>query len=150
MSCTCAFPEPSTNTDTQEFGATFAPRFDKAGLVTAVTVEHDSHQVLMVAHMNDEAIRATLDTGYAHYWSRSRSKLWKKGESSGETQKVHALYVDCDQDALVIEVSVDGRGSACHNGYRSCFYRRVDQADGEKTLTTTDTPLVSKTDLYGS
>ncbi len=140
---------PSADPQTQEFGTLFAPRFDANGLVTAVAVDHSSKRVLMVAHMNEEAIRETLSTGYAHYWSRSRATLWKKGESSGELQKLHALYVDCDQDALIVDVSVEGRGSACHNGFASCFYRVVEAHDGELALRTDDTPLVSKQTLYG-
>lgn len=144
-----SLPPPSADTAIQEFGKRFAPRFDANGLVTAVTVDHTSKRVLMVAHMNEEAIRQTFATGYAHYWSRSRATLWKKGESSGELQKLHALYVDCDQDALVVEVSVEGRGSACHNGFVSCFYRVVETENGDLVLNTHDTPLVSKQTLYG-
>lgn len=144
-----SFSPPSADPERQEFGTQFAPRFDAAGLVTAVTIDHTSKRVLMVAHMNEEAIRATLSTGYAHYWSRSRQTLWKKGESSGELQKLHALYVDCDQDALVAEVSVEGRGSACHNGFASCFYRVVQSQTGDWVLHTQDQPLVSKDTLYG-
>lgn len=140
---------PSADPETQELGTQFAPRFDANGLVTAVAVDHGSKRVLMVAHMNEEAIRETLRSGYAHYWSRSRATLWKKGESSGELQKLHALYVDCDQDAVIAEVSVEGRGSACHNGFASCFYRVVEAEDGALTLRTDDTPLVSKQALYG-
>jgi len=140
---------PSADTATQELGTVFAPRFDAAGLVTAVAVDHDSRQVLMVAHMNEAAIRATLETGYAHYWSRSRASLWKKGETSGELQRLHALYVDCDQDAVIVEVTVEGHGSACHNGFRSCFYRIVDNKDGALSLRTVDTPILSHDDLYG-
>lgn len=139
---------PSADKAVQELGTTFAPRFDSAGLVTAVAVDHDTKGILMVAHMNQEAIEATLATGYAHYWSRSRSKLWCKGETSGEKQKVHGLYVDCDQDALVVQVRVEGRGSACHNGFASCFYRLVTQDDGALTLETVAAPLVSPQDLY--
>lgn len=147
------FPAPSADKSSQELGRTFAPRFDSAGLVTAVAVDHSSKAVLMVAHMNEDAIRATLETGYAHYWSRSRSSLWCKGETSGEKQKVHGLFVDCDQDALVVHVSVEGRGSACHNGFASCFYRLVAQDDGaialdRVTLDTVAQPLVSPHELY--
>jgi phosphoribosyl-AMP cyclohydrolase len=99
--------------------------------------------------MNADAIKATLESGYAHYWSRSRASLWKKGESSGELQKLHALYVDCDQDALIVEVSVEGRGSACHNGFASCFYRVVQSETGDWVLHTHEQPLVSKDTLYG-
>lgn len=143
-----SFSPPSADKTTQEMGKAFAPRFDAAGLVTAVTVDHASKAVLMVAHMNEEAIRSTLETGYAHYWSRSRASLWCKGETSGEKQKVHGLYVDCDQDALVVEVSVEGRGSACHNGFASCFYRLVTQADGAMALDQVAQPLVSPDELY--
>ena len=143
-----SLPPPSADPKSQEFGTAFAPRFDGAGLVTAVTIDHISKNVLMVAHMNEEAIRQTLSSGYAHYWSRSRASLWKKGESSGELQKLHALYVDCDQDALVVEVSVEGHGTACHNGFRSCFYRVVEASDGRLHLRLDDEPLVSKDTLY--
>ncbi len=141
---------PSADKSTQEFGTAFAPRFDQAGLVTAVAVSHTTKQVLMVAHMNAQAIQETLATGFAHYWSRSRASLWKKGEISGELQKVHALYTDCDQDALVVEVSVEGRGSACHNGFASCFYRVVETKSGAIVLRQTEDPLASAEDLYGS
>ena len=144
-----SFTPPSADTGNQELGTVFSPRFDAAGLVTAIAVDHSSRQVLMLAHMNEEAIRTTLETGYVHYWSRSRASLWKKGESSGELQKLHALYVDCDQDALIAEVTVEGHGSACHNGFRSCFYRVVESHDGELALRTVDTPILSQKDLYG-
>lgn len=143
-----SFSPPSADKPSQELGKAFAPRFDGAGLVTAVAVDHVSKSVLMVAHMNEDAIRATLDTGYAHYWSRSRASLWCKGETSGEKQRVHGLYVDCDQDALVVDVSVEGRGSACHNGFASCFYRLVTQVDGAIALGTVAQPLVSPAELY--
>jgi phosphoribosyl-AMP cyclohydrolase len=140
--------QPSADKTSQELGTTFAPRFDSAGLVTAVTIDHRTKAVLMVAHMNEQAIHATLETGYAHYWSRSRSKLWCKGETSGEKQKVHGLFVDCDQDALVVDVSVEGQGSACHNGFASCFYRLVEQDHGALRLETVAAPLASPEDLY--
>lgn len=145
-----SFPPPSADKPTQEMGTAFAPRFDNAGLVTAVTIDHASKQVLMVAHMNAQAIEETLSSGYAHYWSRSRASLWKKGETSGELQKVHGLYTDCDQDALVVEVNVEGRGSACHNGFASCFYRVVETEEGAVVLRQTAEPLTSADDLYGT
>ncbi|MFK7792764.1 MAG: phosphoribosyl-AMP cyclohydrolase [Devosiaceae bacterium] len=141
---------PLADPKLQELGQTFAPRFDAAGLVTAVAVDHASKQVLMVAHMNEQAIRETMATGYAHYWSRSRASLWKKGETSGELQKVHGLYTDCDQDAVVVEVSVEGRGSACHNGFASCFYRVVENDGSSLVLRQTSEPLASADELYGS
>ena len=105
-----------------EEGLLLAPRFDAAGLVTCVTTDAGSGEVLMVAHMNDEALRKTIATGDAWYYSRSRRALWRKGESSGHVQRVVELRVDCDQDAIWIKVAQEGPG-ACHTGRRSCFYR---------------------------
>lgn len=100
------------------------PRFDADGLVTAVVTDVKDGAVLMVAHMNAEALALTIETGVAHYWSRSRKALWKKGETSGFLQRVSELRIDCDQDAVWIAVEQIG-GAACHTGRRSCFYRRV-------------------------
>ena len=102
----------------------FAPQFGADGLVTAVVTDVKSGDVLMVAHMNDEAVRKTIESGEAWFYSRSRKKLWKKGESSGHVQRVVELRVDCDQDALWLKVEQLGPG-ACHTGRRSCFYRAV-------------------------
>ncbi len=102
----------------------FAPQFGADGLVTAVVTDVTSGDVLMVAHMNDEAVRKTIESGEAWFYSRSRKKLWKKGESSGHVQRVVELRVDCDQDALWLKVEQLGPG-ACHTGRRSCFYRAV-------------------------
>jgi phosphoribosyl-AMP cyclohydrolase len=102
-----------------------APKFDRDGLLTAVAVDAATGAVLMVAHMNAEALARTLETGEAHYWSRSRGALWRKGATSGQTQTVEELLIDCDQDALVLKVRVGGDGGACHTGRRSCFYRRI-------------------------
>lgn len=114
-------PEP---TDSR----TLRPRWDAAGLITAVATDAVSGEVLMVAHMNAEALAATLATGEAHYWSRSRGELWRKGATSGNIQRVVELRVDCDQDALWLRV--EPAGPACHTGERSCFYRIIgdDQA----------------------
>lgn len=125
MSITFADPAALSH-DQLEEGTLFAPRFDAAGLVTVVTIEASSKDVLMLAHMNAEALSLTLETGIAHYWSRSRNKIWKKGETSGELQKLVALRTDCDQDALVLSVEQTGRGAACHTGRKSCFYRQVE------------------------
>jgi phosphoribosyl-AMP cyclohydrolase len=107
----------------------FEPRFDAAGLITCVTVGPHGG-VLMVAHMNRDALRLTLQTGTVHYWSRSRQALWRKGDTSGQVQKLIELRVDCDQDVLMARVEVGGDGGACHTGRPTCFYRRV-EADGE-------------------
>lgn len=107
-----------------EHGSVFTPKFDSAGLLSAVTVDAVSREVLMVAFMDREALDRTLATGLAHFHSRSRGRLWMKGESSGHTLKVEEIRVDCDQDALVLVVRP--AGPACHTGERSCFYRRLE------------------------
>lgn len=99
----------------------FAPRFDAAGLLTAIAVDAQSGEVLMLAHMDAEALARTRETGFAHFHSRSRGKLWMKGETSGHTLRVVEILVDCDQDALVLRV--EPAGPACHTGATSCFYR---------------------------
>lgn len=106
-----------------EQGCVLRPRYDAAGLITAVVTDHDSGDVLMVAHMNAEALAATLATGEATFFSRSRGRLWKKGETSGHVMRVVEARIDCDQDALWLRC--DPAGPACHTGERSCFYRRV-------------------------
>jgi len=110
--------------DPQETGLILSPKYDAAGLITAIVTDRASGEVLMVAHMNEEALRLTLDSGEAHFWSRSRGRLWKKGESSGNVLRVHEVRIDCDQDA--VWVIADPAGPACHTGARSCFYRRID------------------------
>ena len=98
-------------------------KYDRDGLIPAIAQDADTGEVLMVAYMNREAVARTLETGKAHYWSRSRGKLWLKGESSGHVQTVSEIRVDCDADTLLLKVTQEG--GACHTGYRSCFYRRV-------------------------
>jgi phosphoribosyl-AMP cyclohydrolase len=107
-----------------EEGLGLAPRFDADGLVTAVVTDAADGTVLMVAHMNAEALALTIETGEAHYWSRSRKALWRKGETSGHVQRITDLRVDCDQDAVWLKVEQVG-GAACHTGRKSCFYRRI-------------------------
>jgi phosphoribosyl-AMP cyclohydrolase len=107
-----------------EEGTAFMPKFDANGLITAVVTDVTSGELLMVAHMSEEALTRTIETGEAWYYSRSRKKLWKKGESSGHLQRVIELRVDCDQDALWLRVEQHGAG-ACHTGRRSCFYRAI-------------------------
>jgi phosphoribosyl-AMP cyclohydrolase len=114
----------------REEGEVFAPRFSADGLIVCVTVDATKGDVLMVAYMNAEALDKTLASGTMHYWSRSRGKLWRKGETSGQAQTLVELKVDCDQDALLARVTVGGDGGACHTGRRSCFYRRVERTDG--------------------
>lgn len=114
-----------------EEGEAFTPKFGADGLIVCVTVEAATREILMVAYMNQLALDRTLDTGIAHYWSRSRQALWRKGDTSGQTQKVVSVSVDCDQDALMLAVEPGGDGKACHTGRKSCFYRRV-VADGHE------------------
>lgn len=102
----------------------FTPRFDANGLIPVVTIDAKDGAVLMLAYMNAEALAATQASGQATYWSRSRGALWRKGETSGHTQRVVSLKVDCDQDALLL--TVEQEGAACHTGERSCFYRTVE------------------------
>ena len=109
-----------------ERGAVLAPRFNSDGLIAAVATDAATGEVLMLAWMNAEALRLTLETGVAHYFSRSRHALWKKGETSGQIQTVRELRVDCDQDSVWMKVVVGGDGGACHVGFRSCFYRVVE------------------------
>jgi phosphoribosyl-AMP cyclohydrolase len=123
------FPPPGS-TDEVEEGPTLAPRFDADGLVTCVTTDAASGDVLMVAHMNAEALARTIATGEAHYFSRSRRALWRKGETSGHMQRVTEMRIDCDQDAVWIKVVQEGPG-ACHTGRRSCFYRAVPLGAGD-------------------
>ncbi|MEK4034858.1 phosphoribosyl-AMP cyclohydrolase [Methylocystis sp. IM3] len=117
-----------------EEGAEFAPRFDANGLIVCVTVEAASREILMVAYMNQLALDKTIETGVAHYWSRSRNALWRKGDTSGQVQRVLSLAVDCDQDAIMLTVEAGGDGKACHTGRKSCFYRRLTTEDGGRRL----------------
>ncbi len=124
----------------------FSPDFAKAGgLVTCVTVDADDGTVLMVAYMNDESFRLTLETGKVHYWSRTRKKLWKKGESSGNMQELVEMRVGCELDSVLVRVRQ--KGPACHEGYKSCFFRTV-KPDG--SLETRGERLMTPEQMYGS
>ena len=116
--------------------------FDSGGLVPAIAQQHDSGEILMMAWMNSESIRETLETGHVCYWSRSRQSLWRKGESSGQIQSLKELRVDCDGDTLLLQV--DQTGVACHTGRRSCFFRAV---RNDEVVTITE-QLVDPADLY--
>jgi len=131
----------------QELGTTLNLKLDQNGLITAVTVDADTHEVLMVAFMNPAALEKTLATGKATYWSRSRQKFWVKGEESGNTQQVVSVTIDCDQDAVVLKVRQ--KGAACHNGFASCFYRQiVASADAGLQLNTIAQPLMDPQKMY--
>ena len=140
-----------------EEGTDLAPKFDDRGLITAVTTDAESGELLMQGYMNADALRLTIQTGEAHYYSRSRQTLWHKGATSGLVQKVVELLVDDDQDCIWLKVDVAG-GASCHVGYRSCFYRQVPvgeqyaamQKDGKVELEFTDTEKVfDPKDVYG-
>ena len=128
----------STSADAhdREEGLAFQPKFDASGLLTCVATDAATGDVLMVAHMNDEALRKTIASGDAWYYSRSRQALWRKGETSGQTQRVVEMRMDCDQDAIWIRV--EQAGAACHTGRHSCFYRRIGGAGGDARLTFVD------------
>jgi phosphoribosyl-AMP cyclohydrolase len=119
-----------------EEGLSFQPRYDASGLVTCVATDAGNGEVLMVAYMNDEALRKTIATGEAWYFSRSRQALWRKGETSGHVQRVLEMRMDCDQDAVWIRV--EQSGAACHTGRRSCFYRKVTAGEGGARLSFVD------------
>lgn len=108
-----------------ETGQTLMPKFDADGLIPAIVTDAASGEVLMFAWMNAEALALTLDTRIAHFWTRSRQRIWRKGEESGNTLALVELRTDCDQDVLLLKVRINGAGVACHTGARSCFYRKV-------------------------
>lgn len=122
------FTPPGSKTEV-EAGLVFQPRFDAAGLIGAIVTDVRTKDVLMFAYMNAEALALTLETGVAHFWTRSRGRIWKKGEESGNVLSVAEMRVDCDQDVLLLAVDVAGDGVACHTGEVSCFYRRVVSAE---------------------
>lgn len=128
------FDLPPSDKAALEEGEVFSPKFDAGGLLTAVVTDADSGELLMVAHMNAEALALTLETSIAHYWSRSRKSLWKKGETSGNFQSVIEMRTDCDQDAVWLKVRIAGDGATCHTGRPSCFYRSLRLSDGKVVL----------------
>jgi len=128
------FPAPLADKAELEEGVVFTPRFDRDGLLTAIVSDIRDGALLMVAHMNAQALSLTLETGIAHYWSRSRNALWKKGETSGNLQRVIEMRTDCDQDAIWMKVEVAGHDATCHTGRRSCFYRTIMLEDGNARL----------------
>ncbi len=141
-----------------ETGTTFSPKFDKDGLLPAIATDASSGDVLMLAYMNEQALALSIETGIAHYWSRSRNQLWKKGETSGNMQRIVELRTDCDQDAVWISVEQQGAhskggGAACHVGYKSCFFRAVPTGNApthELQLEFKEqAPLFDPRDVYG-
>ncbi|MEO1041140.1 MAG: phosphoribosyl-AMP cyclohydrolase [Pseudomonadota bacterium] len=132
MTSKVASPDPQgafakrVSVEQVEEGSVLAPRFDADGLIPCITTDAETGEVLMLGYMNGEALRKTMATGEAHYWSRSAERLWHKGATSGLTQKVVEMRIDDDQDAVWLRVQVAGSGASCHVGYRSCFYRAVE------------------------
>jgi phosphoribosyl-AMP cyclohydrolase len=138
MQAPASFAPRGAKTDIEE-GKAFSPKFDADGLIVCITAEAHSGDILMVAYMNEEALRLSLETGVAHYWSRSRASLWRKGDTSGQTQTILEMRTDCDQDAILLKVEAGGDGKACHTGRRSCFYRRVEKGtDGAHLIFSDD------------
>ncbi|MCP4934638.1 MAG: phosphoribosyl-AMP cyclohydrolase [bacterium] len=136
-----------------ETGTVFSPKFDKDGLLPAIATDAKSGDVLMLAYMNEQALALTIETGIAHYWSRSRNQLWKKGETSGNLQRIIELRTDCDQDAIWMSVEQQGKGAACHVGYKSCFFRAIPTGyaplpDLQLDLKE-DAPLFDPKEVYG-
>jgi phosphoribosyl-AMP cyclohydrolase len=122
--------DPAGIEETIEESGRFTPRFDASGVIPCITVDAANGDVLMMAWMNEEALRLTLETGLAHYWSRSRQSLWKKGETSGAVQRVVEVRTDCDQDVILLRAEVSQRAGTCHTGRTTCFYRSVPLGPG--------------------
>ena len=142
-----------TSVEQVEEGAVLAPKFDADGLIACITTDADAGEVLMLGYMNEEALQKTIETGEAHYWSRSRQCLWRKGATSGLVQKVVEMLIDDDQDAVWLRVKVGGSGASCHVGYRSCFYRSVElgapPAGPARLAFTESQKLFDPQDIYG-
>ncbi|MBB3312046.1 phosphoribosyl-AMP cyclohydrolase [Rhizobium sp. BK196] len=144
------FNQPSDDKSELEDAGDFTPHFDDRGLITAIVTDAGDGELLMVAHMNAQALALTIQTGIAHYFSRSRGKIWKKGETSGNLQTVKEIRTDCDQDAIWLKVEVAGHDATCHTGRRSCFYRTITLEDGKPMLTIVDDDLhFDPKDVYG-
>lgn len=141
---------PGEDANDLEEGLTFQPRFDSAGVIPAIVTDADTGQVLMFAFMNAEALQLSLETEIAHFWSRSRGRLWKKGEDSGNRLQIIEMRTDCDQDVIWMRVRIEGHGAACHTGRRTCFYRRVvlEPESGVKLVPSDDAQLFDPDTVY--
>lgn len=145
-----SFPAASSDKNVLEDAGLFTPKFDANGLITAIVTDARDNCLLMVAHMNAEALALSLETSIAHYYSRSRGKLWKKGETSGNLQTIVEMRTDCDQDAILLRVTVAGDDATCHTGRRSCFYRSVSIENGQAKVTIIDDHRhFDPSDVYG-
>ncbi|MEM7422325.1 MAG: phosphoribosyl-AMP cyclohydrolase [Pseudomonadota bacterium] len=149
-SAPAAFADRKTVEQVEE-GRALAPKFDADGLIPCITTDADTGDVLMLGYMNAEALHRTIETGEAHYWSRSRQCLWRKGATSGLVQKIIEMRIDDDQDAVWLRVQVAGSGASCHVGYRSCFYRAVPVGDdaGQPLTFLEDEKTFDPEDVYG-
>jgi len=136
------------NTGQIELGTDFAPRFDEEGRIPCITVDIEDKEVLMFAWMNREALKQTVETGKATYYSRSRDKIWVKGETSGRIQYVKKILVDCDQDVIQLHIEMEQPGS-CHNGFKSCFYRKLSDTQQGKLVFVEDEPVFDPKEVYG-
>ncbi len=146
---TVAFAPRGSHAEIEE-GTALAPKFDADGLIPAIAADADSGTVLMMAWMNAAALKATIETGEAHYWSRSRREMWRKGGTSGHVQRIREVRLDCDQDAVLLLVEQEGPG-ACHVGYRACFFRRVvPDAAGGVRLEVVEPKSFDPGTVYGS
>lgn len=135
------------NSKQVELGSRFAPKFDEDGLIPCITVDASTNEILMFAWMNREALELTIETGKAVYYSRSRDRIWEKGESSGRSQHVKEILVDCDQDVIQLRVDMEKPGS-CHNGYKSCFYRKLDDGQKGNLIFVEDEPVFDPEKVY--
>ena len=116
-----------TSVEEVEEGKSFQPKFDENGLIPVITIDNEDNQVLMHGYMNEEALKASIKTKMSHYWSRSRKKIWKKGETSGFFQNIVKIQIDDDQDCIILFVKLSGTKASCHVGYKSCFYRELEK-----------------------
>ena len=123
-----------TSIEEVEEGKSFQPKFDENGLIPVITIDDEDNQVLMHGYMNEEALKKSIKTKMSHYWSRSRKKIWKKGETSGFFQNIVKIQIDDDQDCIILFVMLSGKKASCHVGYKSCFYRELEK-EGEKFST---------------
>ncbi len=133
--------------DNLETGIRLSPNFDANGLITAIVSEAGTGEPLMVAYMNQEALSLSLQTGEAHFYSRSRQEIWHKGATSGNVLTITQMRIDCDQDAIWVEATLSGHGAACHTGRKSCFYRRI--TNNGKLELTGDSPMFDPKVVYG-
>lgn len=145
------FPTIEDTTELEE-GDTFAPVFDADGLMPAIVSAAETGEILMFAYMNDEALARSIETGEAHFWSRSRKALWRKGETSGNTLRIVEIRTDCDQDVLWVTAEMTGAGACCHTGRVSCFYRRIPfgKEAGQKLVTVHADRHFDPADVYGA